>query len=236
MPSSQKVKTQRIRRLKKQARKLGLCPGCLKCTPQPGYKVCDDCRIVRNLAKKKQRERKKKIGICVGCTNKALEGKVYCKNCSNKYTKLSKKRRARKKIEGECLDCPADRAPELTRCTTCVFKRIAKAHLGSAQRWKDLEVMFANQQEICPFMGEVIRLGFTATIDHRVASSKGGNSELSNLHWTHFLANNAKGNLSEGQFLSLVKIIYEYRKLQTFVPVPLPTQGFFKRKSTSTRK
>jgi 5-methylcytosine-specific restriction endonuclease McrA len=50
-------------------------------------------------------------------------------------------------------------------------------------------------------MAPVHTSGANSQVDHIVAVTKGGNHEISNLQWTHWLANQMKFNQSEEEFV-----------------------------------
>ena len=45
----------------------------------------------------------------------------------------------------------------------------------------------------------------TAHLDHIVPKSKGGTGEIGNLQWVHKIMNQAKGDLSQEEFLSIIQ-------------------------------
>jgi 5-methylcytosine-specific restriction endonuclease McrA len=67
------------------------------------------------------------------------------------------------------------------------------------------------KQSVCPYSGRKLEVGRNLSLDHRIAKSNGGTNDLDNLQWVDRYVNLAKHDMSENDFLALVKDIYDYR-------------------------
>jgi len=95
-------------------------------------------------------------------------------------------------------------------CQICLLKETAFRHTGSKRNWDKLLDLLKKQKYRCIYSGQKLRIGYNASIDHRVPKYRGGKNELSNLQWTTIAINAFKGALSEKQFLRLVRMVAEH--------------------------
>lgn len=68
----------------------------------------------------------------------------------------------------------------------------------------DLRALWEAQGGRCALTGRPLE-GNQPTLDHRVPATRGGSHGLENLRWTTRRANEAKGNLTDGEFLALCR-------------------------------
>ena len=75
-----------------------------------------------NKWKKEWRENHKKLGLCIYCNEKAINGEVKCQKHKEKNNKATRKMRGKRKMLGLCLYCgkKIDRAG--VRCICCAEK------------------------------------------------------------------------------------------------------------------
>ena len=203
-----------------KAKKEGICIYCLKNMAIKGV-ACDVCYDKRIVYRKKLRS----TGICTTCSkNFAVENETRCAEC--KETKKNRdKNTKQKRIEKRlCIYCGKNPHQEDAHtCCECVLKYKSRHHFGHTDMWEELGKLFEAQKGICPYTGIKLTLGENASLDHIIAKSKNGTSDISNLQWVHPLVNIAKHDHSHDQFLALVKSVYEHCKLnQLQKPVAIP--------------
>lgn len=136
-----------------------------------------------------------------------------CIECHLKAKESKKSLKENKKNNGICINCPSPRLLSQSYCKQCYLKSLSKSHLDDVNHWKELKQLFTDQH-VCPYTGVELILGDTASLDRVIPKSKGGKNELNNLQWVYQPMNIMKWNYSENNFLSLVKKVYEYRKLE----------------------
>src|SRR5262252_8096781 len=83
------------------------------------------------------------------------------------------------------------------RCTTCMLKMLSTNIFGTTANARKLLDIFNTQGGVCPYTGRAIRLGVDCELDHKVARSKGGTNEITNLQWVYGPVNRMKFDLSE---------------------------------------
>lgn len=110
-----------------------------------------------------------------------------------------------------CHDCPVKLAPGVKYCTECFLKHKARKYLGNANRWKVLRKIYDQQKGKCAYTGVKITLGRDCTLDHIVSKAKGGKNQGDNFQWVLGIVNAMKGNLTEAEFLTIIKQIFNYK-------------------------
>lgn len=108
-----------------------------------------------------------------------------------------------------CLKEPPLRSGK--RCRVCIIKELAKHHLGTMKRWRELDALLERQNGRCAYSNLPIDFGRYASVDHKVSKCRGGEESINNLQFVHLHVNFAKNALSEGDFLRLVEHIYHHR-------------------------
>lgn len=73
----------------------------------------------------------------------------------------------------------------------------------------DLLALWERQKGVCALTGRSISFA-DADIDHIIPKSRGGLTELSNLRWTWSRANEAKGNMTDDEFIAMCSQIAEW--------------------------
>ena len=113
-----------------QRKRKGLCTHCGK-PNNTNTVLCEECRVYVRGLQRERNEYKRRIGQCIYCSEKAIEGSSCCekheeyfwnKNASRKYRKYLKTRYDRLKSQGICVTCGKRKADAGVRCTTCAAK------------------------------------------------------------------------------------------------------------------
>jgi hypothetical protein len=169
-------------------------------------------------------------GICLDCPSSVKPGCRRCFECLEKRAKWNRENRnqenhynyQKKRIEefvvnGLCRHCGDNKMQNHTYCETCHLKNVS---LGLTSRteerstnklWKNLKEIYKSQDGVCPYTGRKIHLGQEAELDHKMPVCRGGKGEKENLQWVHRKVNRAKGDMSEEEFLDLVREVYAWR-------------------------
>lgn len=161
--------------------------------------------------------------------NKGYE--YCCKNCAKhrlaQYNKkLSSDKKEIKNIKtkqyregqyekGKCKVCREPRLYDLKTCKKHHLMDLSYKHLGTTTRWQELEQLLERQNFTCVYTGRQLILGLNTSIDHIKPLSLFPqlNYNIDNLQWIDSSVNSIKSNMIEEDFLSLIKQIYEYKKL-----------------------
>ena len=157
----------------------------------------------------------KEQGKCVKCGGERDSERVKCGSCRELAKKTYERAKKRCKDRNLCLDCGKWFCLDgNARCKICYLKRVAHKRLGSTSKWKEIDGLFEQQSGLCPYTGIPLQLGLNAELDHKVPKSKGGTDDVLNLQWVYSKVNTMKWNNDEGDFLSLVKLVYEHKCCQ----------------------
>jgi hypothetical protein len=74
------------------------------------------------MPRKIEYQKRKEMGFCAYCSNKATNG-VYCEKCHIKILKKAKEKRVKRSAEGLCVDCLSVREQKnKKRCNACLEK------------------------------------------------------------------------------------------------------------------
>ena len=85
--------------------------------------------------------------------------------------------------------------------------RLFNMHHKTKHTEQDFKILWEKQNGVCFFTGWI--LTNTAQIDHITPITRGGNHELSNLRWICREANYAKRNLTDAEFINVIRAIAE---------------------------
>lgn len=73
------------------------------------------------MPKKLRYQERKKMGLCVDCSNKAIPEKAYCEKCAIRHSKSNKKRTQSRKSDGLCIKCGvAKEQQHRASCDACL--------------------------------------------------------------------------------------------------------------------
>ena len=185
---------------------MGICTQCRKNEATKENVLCQDC------LDKRRNDRKDiiKSGICSSCfLLKQKKGSTYCENCLRKF----RERRKNFKKNSLCVKCGKLPIPGSSMCEECYFKETSYRYFGTNNKWQELKNKLDAQKK-CPYTGDNLIVGINTETDHIKARGSGGSrNDINNMQWVSKLANRAKWNQSEKEFLDLVKKIYIYRSL-----------------------
>lgn len=190
---------------------LGYCL-CNKNNPVvPGKTRCEKC-----LSREKQRyEKKKEKGICYLCNkNNPVLGKLACQSCSDRRSEWKKEKKKLRREQGVCERCGHQEIiinpDRISVCKKCILQRLSLEHLGTSKKWEELEQLF-DKQNICPYTKIQLILGVNISIDHIIPKSRGGTNSIDNLQFVYygdFDVNRMKGDLTNDEFISAIRVIY----------------------------
>ena len=88
------------------------------------------------------------------------------------------------------------------------MKRAAWRHLGSGERWGELDSLFIGQMGLCAYTGEPLELGKDASIEHVVPLSRSpGGNHIDNLRWVSTKVNLSKRDCTLEEYIRLCKAV-----------------------------
>lgn len=168
------------------------------------YKVCTKCKEEKEITSF-YKMTSSKDGFSYQC-------KTCIKQYTDKYTTLgiSKERQKIKSrkdnLKGQCSSCKRER---LSTSKFCLYHfvysivnvwKLPKDKLENTIQGLIEKLEFS--EYTCHYSGLKITPGFSASVDHRIAKSRGGTHDLSNLVWCHRIINSMKCELSEKEFIN----------------------------------
>ena len=210
----------------KYRRENGLCIECGKNPTTPGIVSCEKCRKRKCDYSRKKRTIALSNGMCtvIGCSNPLLT-KIYCKSCHEKIKEQQSQRYKHLLSTGICIVCGKEPATPCGRCKECQLKYLAGFYLNDRSQWQALNELFLKQHGRCAYTGIPIAIGSTASIDHILAKSKGGQNIISNYQWTHCWINIAKKATIHDEFIIKLKEFIEQLKNITSMPCEFAEQS-----------
>ena len=162
-----------------------------------------------------------RTGKCTKCGRSARKGPI-CRKCHEVKSKKAARRAAKLTAANKCCRCSRDvdtanerygysfsKAHEFLICPVCFFKTVAAHNLGKSSRYTEIMGLFEAQGRKCACTGEPLILCSTASLDHIVPRSRGGDDSLGNLRWVLKAVNIAKHDLTHEEFLSLCRRVLE---------------------------
>lgn len=209
------VESSRTNRQKFKAKQIadGKCTQCANPVVE-GSLLCE--RHLRKKADSKKRvEEAVDAGLCRACmTAPADPDYKTCSSCRATTTVEARQRKQRMKEEGRCVCCGDVPLPCCSKCRICYLKYVAVQNGLTVTAWQQLDELWNNQNGKCPYTGNCLALGITASLDHKIPVAKGGTSDPTNLQWVSRIINTMKSDLLEVEFLSVISQITFHRKQQ----------------------
>lgn len=184
----------------------GKCPRCRVELDVTGKRLCSTCLNRSKANGRARRAAFKKRGECAEC--RAPTQRKRCSACQAVAVKLEKERRGRLNDQGKCVWCSTDRdTSDGMLCSSCYFKSTARSWLGGAHRAGELKQLIEAQGFECPYSGRTLELGKNASLDHKTPRSRGGSSEIENLHWVDHDINRHKSDATHDEFIALCRLV-----------------------------
>lgn len=188
---------------------------CKKCRTNPAAKDRQFCSACLEVARNKANERVamlRKSGTCIACgKSPAATNSIRCNECTVHRRKKKHARLASRFKLGMCRDCSEPRLENCKCCKRCSIKRVARNTLGNVKLTNAIERLFDQQNGICPYTGDKLIFGKTASLDHKIPRHAGGSHDVSNLQWVRLDVNIIKNAHSEANFLRIIGDVASYR-------------------------
>ncbi len=176
---------------------------------------CQSCREKRQVLQRNMKQRRRDAGLCYKCgKGPPKQGRMTCAACLDQFADYAIVAKETRLAAGLCWMCGKEKHIDGTVagiCTGCYVKQTARAVCGSSRWAAALQVAFDGQGGICPYSGLKLTLGVDTEPDHRIPSSRGGSSDVSNIQWVHVMVNQMKYSYPEDDFLRMVEAIYRHR-------------------------
>ena len=179
----------------------------------PRRSRCEACQEQRNARHHTTVKERRDKGLCQYCgESPPIEGRLGCAVCVQVRTEMSYNRYRDRLEQGLCVTCGKVAPIESARvCIDCFFKRASGWLFHNYEHAQELRNLLEKQNYRCVYSNRQLMPGVNAEIDHIVAESNGGKTEIDNLQWVHVMANQMKFNYSEEDFLRMVEAIYKHR-------------------------
>ena len=187
------------RRYAKAKRDAGICASCAR-PVVPGLGRCE-IHISSHRARKRTL---KASGLCIQCREPS-GGYDLCE----KHRKQKREKAAAVRASGLCNTCRQPVTIGFRWCRKCWLKSRAYAWLGSRDAWVRLEEMWVKRGGLCALTGIELTQG-TASLDHVVHRGNGGKGTISNLRWTHLIANKMRGDMTDAELVSWCRRILNH--------------------------
>jgi hypothetical protein len=117
----------------------------------------------------------------------------------------------KKKEAGICQHCSSP-ATVGGLCLVDWFKNVASVHFGTRKLGQELSDLWAAQNGICAYSGEVLTPGLNASLDHKIPITRGGHISIQNVQWVSKRVNTMKTDLTDTEFITLCDLIASRRK------------------------
>lgn len=179
-------------------------------------KKCKICKKVKNLIEENfKKSLKTEDGFnltCISCGEKALKSSRLNRSAINKRQRDKQKEN---KENNCCIICGKESLVDFRFCELHFYKDNSFRHLGSKKHYKILEDKFISQNKKCIYTGLDLTLGKNASVDHikSIALFPELKNDFNNVQWVDIKVNLMKRELKETDFLQLIKLIYENKKL-----------------------
>lgn len=151
-------------------------------------------------------------GKCGICGHERDAETVYCSTCREKQAKRQQSVYARRLANACCHRCGQSLGEARGKtCIPCSLKSIARKRLGNEARWEELLTLFEKQEKRCAISGQQLMFGLNASLDHKLATSRGGTHDLQNLQWVTKQVNEAKNSHSETELIEMCYAIIAHQ-------------------------
>ncbi len=155
---------------------------------------------------------------CKKCQSKEMKKRLknFTIKEKNKFYNRGRKIYRDRIKERSCTTCGkkiVEKYNQSKSCGDCWFKSRARQNLKNKNLWKQLKAQFKKQKNKCFYSGRDLILGINCSVDHILPKSKYKDKidDLDNLKFVDLKVNIAKSDLSEEEFLNLIRTIYEYK-------------------------
>ncbi len=152
---------------------------------------------------------------CKSCPKILDDGRFkLCKKCRIVIRKAVTKKHNNRKAKGLCVTCgDSNKLKDIQICFVCWIRRSGYTSNGSNALWtreeyKELVVIWNNQDGRCIYTGEQLIAGKNASLDHIIPICKGGKDCTSNAQFVTKRMNRIKNDLSHNEFVQLCGKIY----------------------------
>ncbi len=197
----------------------GLCPWCDN-PPVPSRRLCAACRDRQAVVRHRREQGRRAKGLCITCGVVPQNQTWRCAKC---YQYWAAKREAwsrRRIADGYCGACGKNPlGPNLKGargydiCIPCYLRASARRHLGSSRHWHVLLEKLEAQDYRCPYTGDKLILGVTASVDHIMPRSRFPElaHDPKNVEWITREINEFKRDRTPEELMALLHRIIEHR-------------------------
>ena len=178
-------------------------------------KVCYNCR--RKLPLTNQFfyiNKSRKDGFdnrCISCAKHSIK-KSQQKRDRKDVNKKHQENRKIRLSQGLCEFCNTPRLPSSNiYCEKHYLGDMAKKHLGTTKRWKELKHLLEKQNFKCAYTNETLILGVNASIDHKFPASRFPDlyNDVDNLQWVTKSINIMKRDFTNEEFLNIISLVFK---------------------------
>lgn len=181
----------------------------------PSKRLCRKHYLIQLRRVRDWRRQRTSRGICVDCGRYTFSKYRWCDRCRKHHYRTSAKKVSERSRAGQCVVCRRPKLPKTRLCLKHWLQGISRTALKTSKEWEFLLEKYQEQQGRCPYTGRKIFFGCDAGLDHILPRSKYPKIRYSkkNVQWVYQPVNTMKWNMSESEFLHLVRQITRHRHL-----------------------
>lgn len=182
-----------------------LCTKCRKHSAKADRKLCSFC--LGDAARARARNSADVTKCAMGCGRERAPGCKRCEACLKKKRGWDRGLYQARAQRGQCTCCMASAEVGLF-CFDHWLKNVGNAHgLGNKKGIALLKQLWEEQGGRCAVTGEPLIPGATASIDHAIPKSRGGDSRKENLRWVLLQVNHIKWDMTHEEFLATCRLV-----------------------------
>lgn len=188
-------------------RSMGLCSHCKIRPPRNERRMCEQCAKTHNDCGNRRHNRLRDSHICAGCGNSNENGYLHCDACRETRRKRVRAKEIKRIADGVCRCGKPGSIGKSVKCWLCWLKNESCNIFGNAKHWKELEILWEEQDGRCAYTNTRLIPGINAQVDHSVPRARGGTETIDNLQWVCGAVNYMKSDLRHDEFLGIISII-----------------------------
>ncbi len=155
------------------------------------------------------RPAKTKSSKCTRGCGQPSGGKTRCSSCLERHNRHNRQTYRERVLRGQCTNCMSGAEVGIF-CFTHWLKNVGVPHkLGNKQGTALLRRLWESQKGYCAITGEVMVPGSTASLDHIIPKSRGGQSDEGNLQWVLLRVNRLKWDMTYTELIQTCRQVLQ---------------------------
>lgn len=207
-------KSEHRKQLRKGWKAQGRCQVCGSLLENSQYVTCHTCLSRREINREKHNRFCKENGLCVDCGGPNRSGFLKCDVCREKFNATALRRVNDRRAQGVCINHP-EKKPVGARdsCIDCWYKELSKTYFNSNDYADEFRLLFEKQEGKCAYTKQILIIGSTVHLDHKIPISRGGKNEMVNFQFVHKNINILKDNMTHDEFVAYLPELEQLIKL-----------------------